>query len=214
MKILTTILIIFFCFAKLSATAQYPDKINYNSKEYSLLTNPLEKYFEKNEDKRPTGGVISSAMWRGYVATFEIIENELFVKDIEIQILDEKDGSLEWKSVINEVFPQADQRKIDWFSGLLTLPYGELIHYVHMGYGSTYENYILIEIEKGRSIKSKDLNFKEYEILKEQQFEVYKKSPEYQEQKKELKKGGWKQKEIDGFLRSFVPEYTEKFLVN
>ena len=110
MKILTTILILFFCFAKLSATAQYPDKINYNSKEYSLLTNPLEKYFEKNEDKRPTGGVISSAMWRGYVATFEIIENELFVKDIEIQILDEKDGSLEWKSVINEVFPQADQR--------------------------------------------------------------------------------------------------------
>ena len=82
-----------------------------------------------------------------------------------------------------------------------------------MGYGSTYENYILIEIEKGKSTKSKELNFKEYENLKEKQFEVYKKTDEYLERKKELKKDGWKQKDIDGFLRSFVNEYTEKLLV-
>ena len=62
MKILITILISVFSFTKVSATAQYPDKIFYNNKEYSLLTNPLEKYFEKNEDKRPKGGVISSAL--------------------------------------------------------------------------------------------------------------------------------------------------------
>lgn len=212
MKILITILISVFSFAKVSATAQYPDKIFYSNKEYSLLTNPLEKYFEKNEDKRPKGGVISSALWRGYVATFEIIENQLFVKDIEIKIWDEKFDRTEWKSVINEVFPEVAQRKIDWFNGLLTLPYGEQINYVHMGYDSSYENYIIIEIEKGKSIKSKDLNFKEYESLKRKQFEVYKKTVEYLERKKELKKDGWKQKDIDGFLRSFVTEYTEKLL--
>ena len=82
-----------------------------------------------------------------------------------------------------------------------------------MGYGSTYENYILIEIEKGKSTKSKELNFKEYENFKEKQFEVYKKTNEYLVRKKELKKDGWKQKDIDGFLRSFVTEYTEKLLV-
>ena len=213
MKILITILISVFSFTKVSATAQYPDKIFYNNKEYSLLTNPLEKYFEKNEDKRPKGGVISSALWRGYIATFEVNENQLFVKDINIQIWNEKSDSSEWKSVINEVFPQIEQRKIEWFNGLLTLPYGEQINYVHMGYGSTYENYILIEIEKGKSTKSKELNFKEYENLKEKQFEVYKKTDEYLERKKELKKDGWKQKDIDGFLRSFVNEYTEKLLV-
>lgn len=80
MKILISILMSLFSFAKVFGTAQYPDKIFYNNKEYSLLTNPLEKYFERNEDKRPKGGVTSSALWRGYVATFEIIENELFVK--------------------------------------------------------------------------------------------------------------------------------------
>lgn len=30
------------------------------------------------------------------------------------------------------------------------------------------------------------------------------------ERKKELKKEGWKQKDIDGFLRSFIVEYTDK----
>ncbi|UUV20766.1 hypothetical protein [Paenimyroides aestuarii] len=213
MKIILVILLSVFSFAKVFATAQYPDRIVFNNKEYSLLTNPLEKYFEKNEDKRPKGGVMSTALWRGYVATFEIIENQLYVKDIKIQIWNEKSDDTEWKSVINEVFPKTEDRKIDWFNGLLTLPYGELINYVHMGYGSTYENYIIIEIEKGKYIKSKDLNFKEYENLKEKQFEAYKKSNEYLERKKELKKDGWKQKDIDGFLRSFVTEYTEKLLI-
>lgn len=212
-KIILVILLSVFSFAKVFATAQYPDRIVFNNKEYSLLTNPLEKYFEKNEDKRPKGGVMSTALWRGYVATFEIIENQLYVKDIKIQIWNEKSDDTEWKSVINEVFPKTEDRKIDWFNGLLTLPYGELINYVHMGYGSTYENYIIIEIEKGKYIKSKDLNFKEYENLKEKQFEAYKKSNEYLERKKELKKDGWKQKDIDGFLRSFVTEYTEKLLI-
>ncbi|UUV22563.1 hypothetical protein [Paenimyroides aestuarii] len=213
MKIILVILLSVFSFAKVFATAQYPDRIVFNNKEYSLLTNPLEKYFEKNEDKRPKGGVMSTALWRGYVATFEIIENQLYVKDIKIQIWNEKSDDTEWKSVINEVFPKTEDRKIDWFNGLLTLPYGELINYVHMGYGSTYENYIIIEIEKGKYIKSKDLNFKEYENLKEKQFEAYIKSNEYLERKKELKKDGWKQKDIDGFLRSFVTEYTEKLLI-
>ena len=49
--------------------------------------------------------------------------------------------------------------------------------------------------------------------FKEKQFEVYKKTNEYLVRKKELKKDGWKQKDIDGFLRSFVTEYTEKLLV-
>lgn len=212
MKIILLILLSFFSFSKVFATAQYPDKILFNDIEYSLLTNPLEKYFEKNEDKRPKGDIMSTALWRGYVAKFEIIQNQLYVKDIEIEIWNKKSDDTEWKSVIDEVFPKTEDRKIDWFNGILTLPYGELINYIHMGYGSTYENYIIIEIEKGKYIKSKDLNFKEYENLKERQFEAYKNSKEYIERKKELKKDGWKQKDIDGFLRSFVTEYTEKLL--
>jgi len=212
MKIFLVILISFFTFSKVFATAQYPDKILYNNKEYSLLTNPLEKYFEQHEDKRPKNTEMSSALWRGYIATFEIIENQLYVKEIEIQVWNEKSDETEWKSVINDIFPKPEDRKIDWFNGLLTLPYGEIINYVHMGYASTYENYTIIEIQKGKYIKSKDLNFKEYDNFKERQFEAYKKSNEYLERRKELKKDGLKKKYIDGFLKIYVTEYTEKLL--
>lgn len=185
MKIILVILISFFSFSKAFATAQYPDRIIFNNKEYSLFTNPLERYFVKNEDKRPKGGVISTALWRGYVATFEIIENQFYVKDIEIEIRNKTSDGTEWKSVIDEVFPKTEDRKIDWFNGLLILPYGELINYVHMGYESTYENYIIIEIDKGKYLKSKDLNYKEYENLKERQFEAFYNSNEHSGRKED-----------------------------
>ena len=212
MKIFITIIFSVLTFIKVSATAQYPDKIIYNDIEYSLLTNPLEKYFEKNENQRPKGGVISSALWRGYVATFEILDNQLYIKEIIIQISNEESDKTEWKSVIDEIFPKIEDRKIKWFNGLLTLPYGELVNYVHMGYGSNYENYTLIEMENGKLDKLKNLNFEEYTKLKDRQFEVYKKTNSYLEKKKELKKEGWKQKDIDRFLKSFETEFTEKLL--
>ena len=57
--------------AELPITAQYPDKITYNGTEYSLNSNPLEPYFEKNPENRPD--MVSTALWRGYVGHFEII---------------------------------------------------------------------------------------------------------------------------------------------
>lgn len=40
-------------FAKVTATSQEPDKIILNNKEYDLLNNPLEKYFELHPEDHP-----------------------------------------------------------------------------------------------------------------------------------------------------------------
>lgn len=169
MKLLLTIVLCLFTGAAAFATAQYPDKIIYNGKEYRLHSNPLESYFEKNPGKRPSGGLQSSALWRGYVATFEIRDNQLYVKDIEIEIRDTttKEFKAIWKSVLKEVFPDQKNIKVDWLTGLLVIPYGKLVNYVHMGYGSTYENYILLEIDKGDLKKEMKFGYKEYEKFKE-----------------------------------------------
>jgi len=37
----------------------------------------------------------------------------------------------------------------DWFSGKIRIPKGEMLFYVHMGFGSVYEEEIQITIEKG-----------------------------------------------------------------
>jgi hypothetical protein len=214
--LLTAALSIFFCL-KTYATAQYPDKIIFNGKEYSLHSNPLEIYFEKNPDKRPKGGVMSTALWRGYVATFEVRDSQLFVKDIQIEYWDttsKKSHDTKWKSVLTEVFGEQKNIKVDWLTGLLVLPYGKIVNYVHMGYGSTYEKYFLLEINKGDYVKSKQFDYKDYEKFKEKQFEAYKQTDEYKQTKAKLKKDGSTDEFIDNFLRSFVTQYTSKILTD
>lgn len=215
MKTILTLIFAFFLGLNVFATAQYPDKIIYNGKEYNLHSNPLELYFEKHPDKRPKGGIMSTALWRGYIATFEVKDNQLFLQNIEIEYQDatsKESYNYKWKSVINEVFPDQKNIKIDWLTGLLVIPYGKLVNYVHMGYGSTYKNYILLEIDKGELKKEKQFKYKEYENFKEMQFQAFKQTDEYKKIKADLQKDGNSDEFIDSFLRNFVIQYTSKIM--
>ena len=197
------------------ATAQAPDKIIIKGEKKNLFSNPMEAYFVLNESKRPKTSIRSTALWRGYIATFEVIENELFVIDIEIEIKDETKESFDTilKSVFKEIFEDNQKVKVDWLNGILVIPYGERISYVHMGYGSTYEFYTLLEIQNGNLTKEMNFGYKEYEIFKEKQFQVFKTSEKYLELKKMMKKQGEKnQNSIDSFIKYFVIEYTSKIL--
>jgi hypothetical protein len=210
MRTILTLILTLFLGLNVFATAQYPDKIIYNGKEYSLHSNPLETYFEKNPDKRPKGEIISTALWRGYVATFEVKDNQLFLKDIEIEYHDttsKESYTYKWRSVIEEVFPDQEDIKIDWLIGLLVIPHGKLVNYV-----STYKNYILLEIDKGDLKKEKHFKYKEYEKFKERQFQIFKQTDEYKKIKTDLQKDGSSDEFIDSFLRSFVTQYTSKIL--
>lgn len=122
---------------KLFATAQVPDRIIWEGKTYSLLCNPLGPYFQEYPDKRPQGG-FSTALWRGYVATFEIINNQLYLTEIITDPFAEyrEDSISLQKNLVEEIFPGQKKVKVDWFTGLLVIPRGRMINYVHMGYSS------------------------------------------------------------------------------
>ncbi|MFV0539267.1 MAG: hypothetical protein ACK5M3_18150 [Dysgonomonas sp.] len=173
-----------FCLSTF-ATAQIPDKIIYKGKEYKLHSNPLELYFTKEPDKRPKSDIMSSALWRGYIATFEIEDNILFLKDIETMYYEGNERK--WRSVLSEVFPDQKKIKIAWMTGLLIIPYGEMKNYVHMGYASTYENYLLFEVNEGNIVKERDLKGEEYEKFKNKQFEFFKNTEKYKELVREMK---------------------------
>jgi hypothetical protein len=220
-KITLLLMALIFISAKLSATAQLPDKIIFEGEEYSLLSNPLEAYFEKYPNMRPTTEVGSTGLWRGYVATFEFIDSVLYVKDIQIRsfenrpqsVIDllpnnqyqQQNNKIIWKSVIDEVFPTKEKVKVDWMSGLLVLPVGKIKNYVHMGYASTYYNYILLEIDNGILKQSERMNENEYAQFRNKKFEEFKKTKEYKKLKKELLKNSQNSEEfIDEFLRIYV----------
>ncbi len=207
-------LIMFVVTTRAFSTAQYPDKIIYQGKEYSLHSNPLESFFEKHPERKPRGGVMSTALWRGYVATFEVRDGQLFLKDIEIQVQDSTSTDFDtvWKSVRAKVFPNQAEIKIDWLSGLLVIPHGKLVNYVHMGYGSTYENYILLEVDKGDVKQERKYGHKEYAKFRERQFQAFRETPEYRDMKAKLMEKGSSEEFVDSFLRDFVIQYTGRLL--
>lgn len=214
MKKLLTVLIGVLISYNAFGTAQDPDKIIYNGKKYMLHSNPLEFYFDKYPEKRPQSNIVSTGLARGYIAAFEVIDNQLFLKDIQVQIAtkgsSKKKYRESWVSKFNDVFPDAAQKmKIDWFTGILVIPYGERKDYVHMGYASTYENYILLEFNNGNLTKEKRYNHEEYKNFKEKQFQVFKQTEKYKEIFDILMNEIENSEEfIDSFLRISNVEYT------
>lgn len=216
----TLILIVIICkFGVLKAenivTAQYPDKITYNGTEYNLNSNPLEPYFDKNPENRPS--MVSTALWRGYVGYFEIIENELYLTDMKIPVsYTDDDGNYEqkWASIYRMYFPRQKKIKVDWFSGILILPHGKMVEYVHQGYASAFSKYSLLEIENGTFNEARKYNNKEFSKFKKRQFEVFEKTEEYIAIYTKLKENDEHNDDefIKSFISDFIINYTTKFL--
>jgi hypothetical protein len=196
-----------------NATAQQPDILIYKGKKYSLYTNPLEAYFRKYPDKKPKTSIISTANWRGYVATFEIVDSTLFLRDIEIEDDDGKNGH-RTRSAMGEVFPGQQVVALDWFNGLLTLPYGQLIQYVHMGYSSAYENYTILEIRLGNLTKARDFKHEDYVNFRAKQFELFKQTDDYKKTVSILKEKfkSSDDEQLESFMRIFGTEYMTYFI--
>lgn len=139
----------------LMATAQITDILIYNREKIPLRVNPLE-YFYNKTNPRPKSffenPAISSACWRGYVATWEIDDNRLFLTEIR-QCHGKETAPL------SKFFPKLYKNgrvPAVWYSGLLKCPRGKLVKYIHMGYRSEYERELMIEVEKGRVLSTQE----------------------------------------------------------
>lgn len=161
------------------ATAQQPDIIIYEGKNSLLFSNPLESYYKTKP--RPNFYSPHTANWRGYIATWEIDQDILYLKDIEAWIdygipniweqkIDEKGVIHRYlmnktggqrdirKAGLHDLFPNEDRVKASWFTGQLRIPQGKELKYIHMGYESAYEQDIILTIEAGRVITQKTVD--------------------------------------------------------
>lgn len=139
-------------------TAQTPERLVYQGNLENLCTEPLGDYFFRMGIEQPFEAIISSN-WRGYRGTWEIAYERLYLIELEGQLLDGSNANLE------KFFPGFPRRVFaHWFTGTLYIPQGKLLSYVHMGYGSTFEREVLIEVEQGvlRSTRTRE-NSKEYD---------------------------------------------------
>ncbi len=85
-----------------------------------------------------------TALWRGYIGTWEIVDGRLYLTAINVLPGNRAGANLE------TVFPGYPDRVFaHWYSGILRVPQGKVLKYEHMGYQSTLESDMLIDVERG-----------------------------------------------------------------
>ncbi len=139
-------------------TAQQPDKLFIDGQEYLLFTNPLEDYFTLT-NFNPGFMSPHTANWRGYVATWEIIDQKLYLAALSGWMVNrEIPGQLEEVGLAT-VFPD-DEPPIfaKWFTGTLKAPQGKMMQYIHMGYETIYEWEIHYHIKNGALISQTEVD--------------------------------------------------------
>ena len=124
-------------------TAQIAETLIYQGEQVALLTNPLDMYFELG-GHHPGFQSTSTALWRGYVGSWELINDRLYLLALDGVLETGEDASLE------SVFPgHPDRVFAHWYSGTLRIPQGRQLEYVHMGYASSFERDVLLTLQNG-----------------------------------------------------------------
>ncbi len=205
-KLLTPLLALFIATAA-SGTAQAPDKLHLDGESYRLNTNPLDSYFEEHPEQHPREAddgdnvVMSSGLWRGYIATFEVLGNTLRIRDFEVYRPSEnREERAQLVSEVDRFFPTPESRQMDWYSGILVLPTGEMKHYVHLNHGSVFDAYTLLRIEGGRVTDRAEMTGEEFIRFKHKQFEMFRQSNAYLELVNELRDPEDEEQELDSFI--------------
>ena len=192
-----------------SATAQEPDTIVINNQLLPLNTNPLDEHIKIVGWEPPEEASIWSSNWRGYIAKWEIEAGNLILKEASILL---KGGSFKdqkRQSIVEGLFPKKKLIVATWYSGALIVPDGEMTNYVHMGYGSSYENYQVLRIQNG--VVTEHLNFtsQQFEIYKERKFQNFKETKKFQEELSQLTRGEnkWSEEDAIDYMQSAYAEY-------
>lgn len=125
-------------------TAQISENLRYEGKDVSMCSTPLSDYFAFGGHCPDFDTLRCTALWRGYIGQWEILDKRLYLIGLSGQL---KDGSA---VTLADVFPGYPERAFaHWYSGTIRIPQGRQIEYVHAGFGSTYESDLLIDLERG-----------------------------------------------------------------
>lgn len=132
------------------ATAQIPETLIFGGQNKALFTNPLDIWIKSPGNADRIRPYISerkcSASWRGYAGTWEIRGDQLLLVKLQADPCSQKSREIPLSALFSG---QTAPIVATWFSGRLTVPDGKRLKYVHMGYMSQYERYILLQVDRG-----------------------------------------------------------------
>ncbi|WP_435622891.1 hypothetical protein [Flagellimonas sp.] len=136
----------------MNATEQIPDLLIYKKDTVFIYSNPLKgkEHLLKKDSVFSEYGCINTGCWRGYQATWEFIDDKLFLIRISSCCSSKITANLEM--VFDEEYTnQKVQAK--WFSGKIIIPNGKKLYAEHMGYSTVHEYEDILEFNNGVKTK-------------------------------------------------------------
>ncbi len=129
------------------STGQAGDVLIYQGDTLALFSNPLEQYLEIKTERTINDYELtwtSTACYRGYQATWELVNDSLYLLKVQKGCYSEE---LKYFDLTKEF--GTDRVFAHWFIGKTLAPKGDLIHYVHSGYGSFYQSELVLTFKDG-----------------------------------------------------------------
>jgi hypothetical protein len=142
------------------ATAQIGDLLIEGNDTSWINSNPLEEYFKKKGNRKigttDLGSSFScTALWRGYVATWRLENDSLFLVRIQSNYCDiPSDILLEPEFGKSRIFAS-------WVNSIVVKPLGEMLQYIHDWYRSIYEGKKFYTFHNGMLRETKNENYLE-----------------------------------------------------
>jgi len=124
---------------------QDKDSIIVKGEKYCLYTMPLDSYWTRWKPK-PKIRLLKTTCWRGYVATWEIFRDNLYLVSIKFNAIDGDFG-------LGYLFPQNTGKvKADWYTGELKIPIGNQLYQEFME-DPVYDSDWFVNKKEGKVIR-------------------------------------------------------------
>jgi hypothetical protein len=132
-------------------TAQLHERLIFNGEETSMAfcpplpdKHPRILSADSGEAARDETDFIlySTACWRCYQGTWEIKDGRFYLVALRGRFR----------------LSPGEPLLADWFTGVIRIPRGKLLQYVHMGFGSVYEEEVHVKIERGVVVASRTID--------------------------------------------------------
>lgn len=150
-----TIFLIILAFSA-HATEQIGDKLIINNDTCWIEATPLEDYLE-NKGSRIFGEILleghCSALWRGYVATWELKNDSLFLIRIQLDYCSEHPKDYDISKEFNK-----ERVFVNWINRTIRKPEGKFIQHGYY-YDPIHEGEILYSFENGILVKKNVYSF-------------------------------------------------------
>lgn len=128
-------------------TAQLAERLYYLGEQFAMCTTPLSQFQAITDGPHFQPG--STALWRGYRGCWEIINDRLYLVKLNGTLSNGEQATLA------TLFPDFPDRVFaHWYTGVIRIPQGQLLEYVHAGYASRYEQDLLLEFAQGVLVNS------------------------------------------------------------